>query len=92
LLIARQPATDDAGNRNNLLTVPATLTVPITPTVEVENTDSEGTDTHKDTEADHVVNRSEARTPEVAAEVADTAMLLDREVPTPPMVCLSLFI
>ena len=88
--MARQSATDDAGNRNNLLTLPITTAVSVMPTVEAEKTDSEATDTRNDAEAGYVVVRSESRTPEVAAEVAaevaDTAMLLDREVPTPPMV------
>ena len=92
--------TDGIGNRNNLLSVPI-HEEPLNMDGTVEKTTSETTmaesestteDASKfqvqDAEPDYVVVRSDAHTPDIAtnaAEVADSAMILDRDVPTPPI-------
>jgi len=101
LLNEDQPTvTDDIGNRNNLLKVPIhEKPTEATGTTEKDSsghtmsttTQPASDDANKlpvqDASSGYVV-RSDTHTPEIAsdaAEVADSAMTLDRSTPTPPM-------
>ncbi|KAG0647618.1 hypothetical protein D0Z07_6849 [Hyphodiscus hymeniophilus] len=92
--------TDNVGNRNNLLTVPIHkepaemngTTEKVRSETKMAATEPVLKDASKlpveDAQPDPVAVRSDARTPDIAssaAEVADSAMILDHETPTPPI-------
>lgn len=86
--------TDDIGNRNNLLTVPIHKVAAQTDTSDKVDLDSAMAENQSSVDEQKLrvdesasdIMRSSARTPDIAsnaAEVADSAMILDRDEPTP---------